>query len=76
LLDRCGLPRLSARPPTTLPAGGAGSSSTSVKMHVKNFLENSIATSRTEALAVAARRGLITFELPTGLLLKEGLSSL
>ena len=31
-----------------------------VKTHVKNFLEKLDATSRTEALAVAARRGLIT----------------
>lgn len=31
-----------------------------VKTHVKNLLEKLDATSRTEALAVAARRGLIT----------------
>jgi len=30
-----------------------------VKTHVKNLLEKLDATSRTEALAVAARRGLI-----------------
>jgi|GEM_PF-1996487 len=31
-----------------------------VKTHVKNLLEKLDATSRTEALAVAGRRGLIT----------------